>query len=142
VHIFKDQRIAEDNIEWSPTPDAHSPWDYQWIDFIDAIRNDKPFNQAKRAVYADYASLMGRAAAHYNRVVTWDEVVKSQFQFCDYLDDLNYDSPAPVKPTRTATSPPRTPASGKSCNDPLEGTLKTRKIPCARRASVPFSYRA
>jgi predicted dehydrogenase len=97
VHIFKDQRIAKDNIAWSPTPDAHSPWDYQWIDFIDAIRNDKPFNQAKRAVYADYASLMGRAAAHYNRVVTWDEVLQSQFKFCEYLDDLNDDSPPPVQ---------------------------------------------
>ncbi len=96
VHIFNDQRIAGDNIQWSPTPDTHNPWDYQWIDFIDAIRNDKPFNQAKRAVFADYASLMGRAAAHCNRVVAWDEVVNSKFQFCDYLDALDYDSPAPV----------------------------------------------
>ncbi len=96
VHVFKDQHTASGNVEWSPPSDAHSPWDYQWIDLIDAIRNDKPFNQARRAVYADYASLMGRAAAHYNRVVTWDEVVNSEFQFCDYLDELNYDSPAPV----------------------------------------------
>ena len=97
VHIFKDQHVAGDNVEWSPTPDAHSPWDYQWIDFIDAIRNDKPFNQARRAVYADYAALMGRAAAHYNRIVTWDEVINSQFQFCTYLDELSYDSPAPAQ---------------------------------------------
>ncbi len=97
VHLFKDHRISEDNIEWSPTPDAHSPWDYEWIALIDAIRNDKPHNEAMRAVYADYASLMGRAAAHYNRIVTWDEVTSSKFQFCDYLDDLNYDSPAPVQ---------------------------------------------
>lgn len=97
VHMFKDQRIAEDNIEWTPTPDAHNPWDYEWIALIDAIRNDKPHNEAMRAVYADYASLMGRAAAHYNRIVTWDEVTSSEFQFCDYLDDLNYDSPAPVQ---------------------------------------------
>ncbi len=110
VHIFKDQRIASDNIEWSPTDDAHSPWDYQWIDFIDAIRNDKPFNQARRAVYADYASLMGRAACHYNRIVTWDEVVDSQFQFCDYLDELDYDSPAPVQADENGFFP--APAAG------------------------------
>jgi predicted dehydrogenase len=97
VHMFKDQRISEDNIAWSPTPDAFSPWDYEWINFIDSIRNDKPHNEAKRAVYADYASLMGRAAAHYNRIVTWEEVTNSQFQFCDYLDTLDYDSPAPVQ---------------------------------------------
>ncbi|MBC8875808.1 MAG: Gfo/Idh/MocA family oxidoreductase [Planctomycetes bacterium] len=96
VHMFKDQRISEDNIAWSPTPDAQSPWDYEWIAFIDSIRNDKPHNEAMRAVYADYASLMGRAAAHANRIVTWDEITSSEFQFCDYLDDLTCDSPPPV----------------------------------------------
>jgi len=39
---------------------------------------------------------MGRAAAHLNRIVTWDEVFNSQFQFCSYLDKLDYDSPPPV----------------------------------------------
>ncbi|QDV45889.1 hypothetical protein Enr13x_57920 [Stieleria neptunia] len=97
VHMFKDHRIAKDNIEWTPTPDAENPWDYEWIDFIQSIRNDRPHNEAKRAVYADFASLMGRAAAHLNRTVTWDEVTQSNFQFCDYLDDLTEESEPPVK---------------------------------------------
>ena len=97
VHMFKDQRIAEDNIEWTPTEDAENPWDYEWINFIHSIRNDKPHNEAKRAVYADFASLMGRAAAHMNRSVTWDEVTQSNFQFCDYLEDLTEESEPPVK---------------------------------------------
>lgn len=97
VHIFKDQRIANDNIEWSPEPDQFSPWVYEWRDFITSIRTDRPHNECRRAVYSDFATLMGRAAAHYNRIVTWDEVFNSQFQFCDYLDELNYDSPAPVQ---------------------------------------------
>jgi hypothetical protein len=97
VHMFKDHRIAEDNIEWTPTADAQPPWDYEWIDLVDSIRNDKPHNEAKRAVYADVASLMGRAAAHLNRNVTWKEVMESDFQFCDYLEDLTYDSEPPVK---------------------------------------------
>jgi predicted dehydrogenase len=97
VHMFKDQRTDKDNIAWSPTPDPDNPWNLEWIDFVDNIRNDKPHNEAKRAVYADYAALMGRAAVHGNRIVTWDEVTGSDFQFCDYLDDLSYDSPPPVK---------------------------------------------
>ncbi len=96
VHMFNDQQIADDNIAWSPTPDAKNPWDYEWIDFIDSIRNDKSHNEGKRAVYADYATLMGRAAAHSNQIVTWEDVTNSKFQFCDYLDGLSYDSPAPV----------------------------------------------
>lgn len=105
VHMFKDHRIANDNIEWSPEPDAHKPWDYEWIDFIHSIRNDKPHNECKRAVYADYASLMGRAAAHTNQIVTWEQVTNSEFQFCDYLDDLDYDSPPPVKADENGVFP-------------------------------------
>lgn len=96
VHMFEDQRIADDKIVWSPTPDEFNPWDYEWMAFIDSIRNDKPHNEAKRAVYADYASLMGRAACHLNRIVTWDEVTNSEFAFCDYLDDIGYDGPSPA----------------------------------------------
>ncbi len=96
VHMYKDHRIAKDNIVWSPTPDARSPWDYEWVDFIESIRKDRPHNEARRAVYADYAALMGRAAAHTNQIVTWDQITSSSFQFCDYLDELNYDSLPPV----------------------------------------------
>ncbi len=97
VHTYKDLHIHKDNVEWTPTPDAHNPWDYEWIDFITSIRSDRPHNEAKRAVYSDYAALMGRAAAHLNRTVTWEEVTNSTFQFCDHLDDLTMDSPPPVK---------------------------------------------
>ncbi len=97
VHMFKDHRISDDNIEWSPTPDEMSPWDYEWVDFVESIRKDRPHNEAIRAVHADMAALMGRAAAHLNRVVTWEEVYMSDFQFCNYLEKLDYDSPPPVK---------------------------------------------
>ena len=97
VHMFKDQRIENDNIVWTPTKDAYSPWQYEWNDFIYSIRNDRPHNEVKRAIYSDLTTLMGRAACHTGQMVTWDQMMKSRFQFCDYLDDLSYDSPAPVK---------------------------------------------
>lgn len=97
VHMFKDQHIAKNNIEWTPEKDKKNPWDYEWMHFIESIRKNKPHNECKRAVYSDYATLMGRAAAHSNNVVTWDQIVNSKFQFCDYLDTMNEDSPAPVK---------------------------------------------
>ncbi len=97
VHLYKDQRIEKDNIAWTPTKDAHSPWQYEWNIFIDSIRNDRPHNELKRAVYSDLTSLMGRAACHTGQKVTWDQIMKSNFQFCDYLDDLDFDSPVPVK---------------------------------------------
>jgi len=97
VHMYKDQRIEEANITWTPTKDVYRPWQYEWNVLIDSIRNDRPHNEIKRAVYSDLTSLMGRAACHTGQTVTWDQIMKSNFQFCDYLDDLDYDSPAPVK---------------------------------------------
>jgi predicted dehydrogenase len=97
VHRFKDQRIGKEHIAWTPTPDAYSPWQYEWNEFIKSIRQNRPHNETKRAIYSDLANLMGRAACHTGQMVTWDEIMKSDFQFCNYLDTLNVDSPAPVQ---------------------------------------------
>jgi len=97
VQRFKDQRIGKDYVDWTPEKDAYSPWQYEWNDFIASIRNDRPHNEAKRAVYSDLTTLMGRAACHTGQAVTWDEITASKFQFCDYLDTLSAESPVPVK---------------------------------------------
>jgi predicted dehydrogenase len=97
VHMFRDQRISRDNISWTPTDDAFSPWQYEWNDFIASIRQDRPHNECQRAVYSDLTTLMGRAACHTNQEVTWDQMMASRFQFCDYLDTISFDSPVPVK---------------------------------------------
>jgi hypothetical protein len=52
-----------------------------------AIRNDKPHNEAQRAAYADLASIMGRAAVHSGKIITWDEMYNSKFQF---LPDIRF----------------------------------------------------
>jgi predicted dehydrogenase len=111
VHMFKDQRIEQDNIAWTPPKDRHSPWQYEWNVFIDSIRKDRPHNEVKRAVYSDLTTLMGRAACHTGQMVTWDEMMKSRFQFCDYLDELDYDSPVPVKADENGLFP--TPIPGR-----------------------------
>jgi hypothetical protein len=97
VHRFNDQRIGKEHIAWTPVADAFSPWQYEWNVFVDSIRNDRPHNETRRAVYSDLTSLMGRAACHSGQTVTWEQMMESRFEFCDYLDDLGYDSPAPVK---------------------------------------------
>jgi predicted dehydrogenase len=97
VHMFKDQRINKDNISWTPAEDEHRPWQYEWNELIESIRKDRPHNEIRRAIYSDLTSLMGRAACHTGQEVTWDQIMASNFQFCDYLDDLYYDSPAPAK---------------------------------------------
>jgi hypothetical protein len=105
VHMFEDQRIGKDHISWTPAKDVHSPWQYEWNDFIDSIRHDRFHNEARRAVSSDFATLMARAACHTGQIVTWDEMMDSNFQFCDYLDELDFDSPVPVEPDENGQFP-------------------------------------
>ena len=97
VHMFKGHRISANERAWTPTPDAFSPWQYEWNNFIGNIRAGRPHNECKRAVYSDLATLMGRAACHTGKIVTWDQMMASRFQFCDYLDKLTPESPVPVR---------------------------------------------
>ncbi len=97
VHRFKDQRIGKDFIAWTPKADEFSPWQYEWNHFLHNIRHDLPHNECKRAVYSDLTTLMGRAACHTGQTVTWDEMMKSRFQFCKDLDHLSAETPVPVQ---------------------------------------------
>ncbi|MCU0960108.1 MAG: gfo/Idh/MocA family oxidoreductase [Pirellulaceae bacterium] len=97
VHMFRDQRIDNKLIAWTPTPDEVSPWQYEWNHFIESIRQDRPHNECRRAVYSDLTTLMGRAACHTGQEVTWDQMMASRFQFCDFLDTISFDSPVPVR---------------------------------------------
>ena len=105
MHLFKDQRIERSNIAWTPPDDIHTPWQFEWNAFIADIRGDKPHNEAKRAAYSDLASIMGRAACHTGREVTWEQMMQSRFQFIDNPEALGYDSPVPVKPDETGHFP-------------------------------------
>lgn len=105
VHRFKDQRIGKEHIAWTPERDAVSPWQYEWNDFIHSIRNDRPLNEAKRAVYSDLTTLMGRVACHTGQTVTWDQMMKSKFQFCKDLDTLSAETPAPVQADKNGQFP-------------------------------------
>jgi len=97
VHIYKDQRIADDNIAWQPEEEKVSPYQVEWDVLLNAIRQNRPHNEVRRAAFANLASIMGRASVHYQRIVTWDEVMASDFRFCPNVDSLTKESPAPVQ---------------------------------------------
>jgi len=97
VQTYRDQRVAADNISWRPPKEQVDPWQAEWDVLLDAIRNDRPHNEARRAAYANLAAIMGRAAVHSGKVITWEEMLASTFQFCPEVDTLTQDSPAPVR---------------------------------------------
>ena len=97
VHIYKDQRAAKNNIAWRPEREKVSPYQVEWDVLLNAIRQDKPHNEARRAAFTNLASIMGRAAVHTQKNITWDEMLASDFMFCSNVSELTKDSPSPVQ---------------------------------------------
>ena len=97
VRTYKDQRIRDDNVTWEAPEEPCSAHQAEWNVLIDAIRNDRHHNETRRAIYANLATIMGRAAVHSGRTVTWDQVMQSDFRFCENVDGLNFDRAAPVQ---------------------------------------------
>jgi len=55
--IFKGQNPARSNLLWE-SKDGSSPYQNEWDDLIDAIRNDRPYNEVKRGAEASLVTTM------------------------------------------------------------------------------------
>ncbi len=97
VQFYKDQQTDKDNITWKPPREKMSPYQVEWDKLLGAIRNNRPHNEVRRAAYANLVSIMGRAAIHSGKIITWDEMLASDFKFCSNIADLTYNSPSPLQ---------------------------------------------
>jgi predicted dehydrogenase len=94
--IYKGQNTVESDLVWAfPQPEPN-PYQLEWDHLIDAIRQDKPFNEARRGAEASLAQIMGRMACHTGQVFTWEEALNHTHEFAPNMDKLTVDSPAPL----------------------------------------------
>ena len=94
--IYRGQAMTKDKLAWAfPQPEP-SPYACEWEDLIDAIRRDKPHNEARSGAEASLVTSMGRMAAHTGQVVTFEQMLNRQHEFAPAVDKLTMDSPAPL----------------------------------------------
>jgi predicted dehydrogenase len=105
VHTYKGTELDNNQIDWAAPAEPTNPWQAQWNNFVAAIRQDQPFNEAQRAIEANLASIMGRAAAHMGRTITWQQMLDSNFAFSPLVDQLQFGGPAPVQPDAEGNFP-------------------------------------
>jgi len=98
--IFKGQNPTRSGLVWesSVDPAEQDPYQNEWNELIDAIRNDKPYNEVKRGVEASLVTSLGRMAAHTGQEVTYEDILNSDHEFAPGLDKLTMSSPAPLLP--------------------------------------------
>ena len=98
VNNRKELPLPEDpNVAWAFPQPEKSPYQWEWDDLMDAIRNDKPYNEVQRGAEASLVASMGRMAAHTGQIVTFDQMMNCPHEFAPGVDKLTLDGPAPLQ---------------------------------------------
>jgi predicted dehydrogenase len=96
--LFKGQSIKSENLLWAAEQPESNPYQNEWDDFVDAIRQDKPYSEVERGAMASIVTSMGRMAAHTGQLVTLEEIMAHDHEFAPDLEKMTMDGPAPVMP--------------------------------------------
>lgn len=104
---YKGQLPKQSNLIWQSkiAPAERNAFQNEWNDLIDAIRNNKPYNEAQSGVEASLVTSMGRMSAHVGRTITFDEMLNSEHEYAPNLDKLTFDGPAPIMPNAKGEYP-------------------------------------
>ena len=94
--IFKGQTPDNAKTIWKYSQSRVNPYAVEWEKLIEAIRQDKPYNEAKRGAEASLVTSMGRMAAHTGNLITYDQMLNCDHEFARDVDKLTMDSPAPL----------------------------------------------
>jgi len=97
VRTYKGHKMEKDDLIWAFPQPEQSPYQLEWDDLIDAIREDKPYNEAERGAIASLVSSMGRMAAHTGQIITYEQMLNCQQEFAPDVDKLTMASAAPLQ---------------------------------------------
>ena len=97
VRTFKDQTFDKSAQVWAVPQPEPNPYQLEWEDLVDAIINDKKYNEVERGAIASMVTSMGRMAAHTGNIVTYDQILNCEHEFAPDVDKMTEDGPAPVE---------------------------------------------
>ncbi len=105
--LYKSQLPSPADMLWESevAEDERNPYQNEWNDLLDAIRDDKPYNEVARGVEASLVASMGRMSAHTGREITFEEMLNCDHEMAPGLDKLTMDSPAPLPPDANGRYP-------------------------------------
>ena len=96
---YKGQDAIRSNMIWQSQvkPQERDPYQNEWNDLVDAILNDKPYNEVESGTKTSLVTSLGRMAAHTGQEITYEEILNCEHEMAPGLDKLTMDSPAPLR---------------------------------------------
>ena len=97
--LYKNHVQTREHESWEYRGGPCDPYQVEHDLLFDAIRNDKPYNEAERGARACLVSIMGRMAAEYGKLIHYDEALASKLEQAPGLEQINpLQDRAPVEP--------------------------------------------
>ena len=105
--IYRGQNPDRADRVWvsNVSPDEQDPYQNEWNDLMDAIRDDVPYNETENGVKTSLVTSLGRMAAHTGQEITYEQILNSDHEMAPGLDKLTMDSPAPLQPNSEGRYP-------------------------------------
>ncbi len=95
--IYKNQKFAKEDLVWAYPPPEPNPYQLEWDHLMEAIRQDKPYNEVERGTMASLVTSMGRFACHTGQLVKTAEFLEHEHEFAPEVDKLTLGGEAPLK---------------------------------------------
>ena len=96
--IFKGHKQTSENVIWSYKGPTSDQYQVEHDLLFDAIRNDKPYNEAQRCAKSCFTAIMGRMACESGKMITWDDAMASNVELAPGLENYKWDSNPPAMP--------------------------------------------
>lgn len=98
--IHDGHTLSRDSRRWVSRvrDEEQNPYQNEWEDLIDAIRDDKPYNEVRYGVEASMICNMGRMAAHTGQEISYEQALACEQEFGPGVADLTLESDSPLMP--------------------------------------------
>jgi len=104
--IYRGHNPEAHNMIWEYTgPPFRGEYQFEHDVLFDAIRNDKPHNEAERCAHTTMVGILGRLACDSGQQITWEDAFKSDKSLANVDVLTSFDSPAPVQPDANGDYP-------------------------------------
>ena len=96
--LFTGHLQTKENLLFEPKGPNQNQYQVEHDRLFAAIRENRPYNEAERSAFAALTGILGRMAAESGKEVTWEQALNSSIVLAPNLENLTFESEAPVKP--------------------------------------------
>jgi len=96
--VYKGHNRTKENVIWRYKGEKVDPYQVELDRLVEAIRQNKRYNETERCAYAALAGILGRMAAESGKEITWKQALASNLVQAPGLESFTMDSDPPVVP--------------------------------------------